>query len=169
MAWTWILGMCALWLWSLRYDLGSRSWHNLGSWTTMNQMLNIIQIQHCSEEMWPGHGFWLYVHCNLDLGDMTLAQGHDTLLGHGQQVCVILSRYKMVVRSYGLDMDFRYVCTVTLALRIWPRFKVMTLLGHGQQLCEILYRSDKGVRSYGQDTMWTDGWTNRQMDRVIPI
>ena len=33
MARTRILGMCALWPWPRRYDLGSRSWHILGSWT----------------------------------------------------------------------------------------------------------------------------------------
>ena len=30
--------------------------------------------------------------CDLDLGDMTLGQGHDTPLGHGQQLCAILSK-----------------------------------------------------------------------------
>ena len=28
-----------------------------------------------------------YVHCDLDLGDMTFGQGHNTPLGHGQQLC----------------------------------------------------------------------------------
>ena len=49
------------------------------------------------------------MHCDLDLRDMTLGQGHDTSLGHGQRSCEILSRSNMVVRSYGLDMDFRHV------------------------------------------------------------
>ena len=49
-------------------------------------MRNIIQIQLSSEELWPGHGFPEYVHCDLDLGDMTLSQGRDTPLGHGQQL-----------------------------------------------------------------------------------
>ena len=49
------------------------------------------------EELWPGHGFWVCVHCNLDLGDMTL--------GHGQQLCEILSRSdKLGEKSYGPDM-----------------------------------------------------------------
>ena len=35
-----------------------------------HQLCNcVIQIQHGSNELWPGHGFWLSVHCNLD--DMT--------------------------------------------------------------------------------------------------
>ena len=33
---------------------------------------------------WPGHRFWVHVYCDLDVGDMTLGQGYDTPLGHGQ-------------------------------------------------------------------------------------
>ena len=109
-----------LWPWPWRYDLGSRSWHTLGSWTTI--AWNIIQIQLGSEELWPGHRFPVCVHCDLgsrsqhryfDLGEMILGQGHDTPLGHGQQLHEILSRSNLAVRSYGLDTDFQYVCTVT--------------------------------------------------------
>ena len=60
------------------------------------------------------------VHCDLDLWVITLGQGHDTLLGHGQQLCEILSRSNMAVRSCGPDMDIRYVFTVTLTFDIWP-------------------------------------------------
>ena len=118
-------GLCisALWPWPWRYDLESRSWHNLGSWTTIQW--NIIQIQHDSEELWPGHGFWVCVHCDLDLGGMTLGQSYDTPFGHGQQLWEILSRSNMVVKSYGPDTDFGYVCTVTLTLEVWPWVKVM--------------------------------------------
>ena len=42
MARTPISSMCALWPRPWRYDLGSRSWHILGSWTTI--VWNIIQI-----------------------------------------------------------------------------------------------------------------------------
>ena len=52
------------------------------------------------------------------LGDMTLGQDHDTPLGHGQQLCEILSRSNTAMRSYGPGTDFRYVCTVTLTLEI---------------------------------------------------
>ena len=58
------------------------------------------------------------VHCNLDLGDKTLGQGHDTSLNHGQQLCEILSRSNLAVRSYGQDTDFWYVCTVTSTLKV---------------------------------------------------
>ena len=57
---------------------------------------------------------------------MTLDQGHDTTLGYGQQLCEILSRSNMVVRSYGPDTDFGYVCTVTLIWEIWPWVKIMS-------------------------------------------
>ena len=52
--------------------------------------------------------------CDLDLGYWTLCQGHDTPLGHGQQLSEILSGSNLAVRSYGPDMDCGYVCTVTL-------------------------------------------------------
>ena len=49
-------------------------------------MLNIIQIQLGSKELWPGHRFWVYVRCDLELSNMTLVLDHDTPLGHGQQL-----------------------------------------------------------------------------------
>ena len=61
------------------------------------------QIKFCSEELWPGHGFPVCVHCGLDLEDMTLGQGHDTPLGHGQQLCEIISRLDKGIRSHGPD------------------------------------------------------------------
>ena len=119
-----VLGMCALWPWPRRYDLGSRSWQILGSWTII--VWNIIQIQLGSEELWPGHRFWVYVYCDLEIRDISLGPGHDTPLGHGQLLCEISSRSNLAVRSYGLDTDFWYVCTVTLTLEIRPWAKVMT-------------------------------------------
>ena len=53
MARTRISSMCKLWPWPWRYDLGSRSWHTLGSWTTI--MWNYIQIGHRSTKLWPRH------------------------------------------------------------------------------------------------------------------
>ena len=130
-AWTWISGICALWPWPWRYDLGSRSWHTLGSWTTI--VWNIIQIQLGSEELWPGHGFPVCVHCDLDLGDMTLGQGHDTPFCYGQQFCELLSRSNLALKSYGPDTDFQslwpghgFPVCLTLTLVIWPWVKVIT-------------------------------------------
>ena len=62
--------------------------------------------------------FWVCVHCHHDLRDMTLGQGHDTPLGHGQQFSEILSRSNLAIRSYDPDMDFDYVCTEILTLEI---------------------------------------------------
>ena len=51
---------------------------------------------------------WVCVHCDLDLGDMTLRQGHDTPLGHGQQLCEILSRSDRGKKLWpGQDMNRR--------------------------------------------------------------
>ena len=110
-----VLGMCALWPWLWIYDLGSRSWHTLGSWTTI--VRNIIQIQFGIEELWPRHGFWVCMSCDLEIRDITLGQGHDTPLCQ-QQLCEILSRSNLALRSYGPGMDFGNVCTVTLKLEI---------------------------------------------------
>ena len=39
----------------------------------------------------PGTQILVCVHYDLDLGDLTFVQGHDTPLGHGRQLCEILS------------------------------------------------------------------------------
>ena len=117
---TWIFGMCVLWPWPWEYDLGTRSWHTLGSWTIL---WDIIQIQNCNKELCPDTDFgYVTVHCDLNLGDMTLGQGHDTPFDHGQQLCEILSRSFMAVGV--IRHRFWHVCTVTL--EIWPLVKVMT-------------------------------------------
>ena len=69
--------------------------------------------------------FWVRVYCDHELGDMTLGQGHETPLGHGQQLCEILPRSNLAVGSYGPDTDFWYMCTVTLTSEIWPWVEVM--------------------------------------------
>ena len=75
-----------VWPWPGRYDLWSRSSLTLGLWTTI--VWNIIHIQLDSEELWSSHGFWVYVHCDFDLG--YIDQGQDSPFGHGQQLCEIL-------------------------------------------------------------------------------
>ena len=103
----------------------------------------------CSEELWPKYGFWVCVH--LDLGDMTFGQGHYAPLGHGQQVCELLSRSNFAVRSYGPGTDFRYNWTVTLTLVIRPCncVQVMTHPGVMDNKCEtyilIQLRSEENV------------------------
>ena len=84
---------------------------------------------------------------------MTLGQGHDTPLGHGQQLCEILSRSNLAMRSYGPDTDFGYVCTVTLTSEIWPWVKVMTHPSVIDNNC-VKYYPDPTWQwgSYGPDT-----------------
>ena len=83
---------------------------------------------------------------------MTLGQGHDTPLGHGQQLCEILSRSNMAVKSYGPNTHILLCVHVDLDLGGMTFGQGHdTPLGHGQQLCEILSRSNMAVRSYGPD------------------
>ena len=93
------------------------------------------------------------MHYDLDIGGMTLGQGDDTSLGHGQQLCEIVSRSNMAVRSYGPDTFLVCVhCDLDLGSMNFGQGHDKSL-GHEQQLCEILSRLDKGVRSYGPNTM----------------
>ena len=94
----------------------------------------------------PDKDFAYVYNVNFDLRDMTLVQGHDTPLCHGQQLCEIISRSNSAVRRYCLDKDFGYVCTVTLTFEIWLWAKVMahlwsTIVGNIVQI-------QQGVRSY---------------------
>ena len=67
----------------------------------------------------PDTNFW-YV-CTMTLA-FEVWLGHDSPLGHGQQLCEILSRSNLELRSNVLGM----LCTVTLTLEIWPWVKVVT-------------------------------------------
>ena len=64
----------------------------------------------------PEHGFPVYVHCDLDLGDMTLGQGPGTYLDNGQRLCEMISRSNLAVRNNGPDTDFGHVCTLALEI-----------------------------------------------------
>ena len=60
-------------------------------WSLLKVMDNHC-VKHYSDPNWqwgvmPGHRFWVCVHCDFDLGEMTLGRGHDKPLGHGQQLC----------------------------------------------------------------------------------
>ena len=46
---------------------------------------------------------YICVHCDLGLEDMTLDQGHTTLLGCGQQLFETLSIFAKGLRRYGPD------------------------------------------------------------------
>ena len=99
-------------------------------WVMDSNCVKYFQVQLGCEELWPGHRFWVCVHCDLDLGDMTLGQGHATPLGHGQQLYGISFRPNLAVRSFGPDTDFEYVCSVNLNLDICSWVTVMT---HGTE------------------------------------
>ena len=58
------------------------------------------------------------VYCDLDLGVTTLGQGHDTPLGHGQQLSEVLFKSKLPMKIYGPDTEFGYVYTVILSLEL---------------------------------------------------
>ena len=108
------------------------------------------------------YGFGVIVRCDLDVGHMTLGQGHGTPLIHRQQLCEMLSRSNMAVRNYGLDKDFGYVCTVTLTLGIRPWVKLMTRRWFIDNNC-VKYRT-RGIK----DMAWarceqTDGQTDKRL------
>ena len=83
-----LLGMWTLWPWPWRYDLRLRSYHNLVSRITI--VWNIIQIQLDSGELLPGHGFWVCVHCDIDIRHMTFSQGQDNLVSWAISVSKII-------------------------------------------------------------------------------
>jgi hypothetical protein len=109
--------MCTVTL-PLTSDLGSRSWHNLGSSVTI---LWNIPIHAFSENLWPGQCLNHYEHSDFDLWLITLDQGHDTSLGPGQQSCEILFKFIKRVRSCGPDKLFAYVLTIMCSDHdLWP-------------------------------------------------
>ena len=140
---THILGMCALWPWLWRYDLWSRSWQTLGSWTII--VWNIIQIQHDSEELWPGHIFWV---CALWPWPWRYDLGSRSWRTFGSWTTIVLN-IKIQHGSEELWPRHRFwvcVCIVNLTLEIWPWFKVMT------HIMDNNYLDPTWQRSYGQDT-----------------
>ena len=81
-------------------------------------------------------------YCDLDLGDMTFGKGHDTSLGHGQQLYEVSLRSKFSVKNYGQNMDFGYTmymhCDLDLGVMILSR-NDDTLFSH-RQWFEILLK-----------------------------
>ena len=70
------------------------------------------------------------MNCDLDLGNMTLSESHDTIVLNNIQI------------KHDRDTDFGYVCTVTLTLDQGH----VTPLGQGKQWCKILSISNMEVR-----------------------
>ena len=113
---------------------------------------SIIPVKFDSKELWAGYGYWVCIHYDLDLGYLSLGQGHDTPLSHGRQLCEILSRSKLAVKSYGPDTDTRVCehCDIGLG-DMTLRQGHDTALSHGQQSCEILSGSNLAVMCYVPD------------------
>ena len=84
---------------------------------------------------------------------MTLGKGRDAPLSHEQQLCVILSRSNMAMRSYGPDTRLWVCVHCDLDLGYVTSSQCHhTPLSHGQQLCEISFSSKAKVRRYVPDT-----------------
>ena len=58
------------------------------------------------------------MHCVLDLEDMTLGEGQDTPLCHGQILREVISQAKVPVKKYGQHMNFGHICNLTLIFGI---------------------------------------------------
>ena len=137
--------------------------------------LDLCQTQLRSKELWSGQRFlWRWVHCDIDLGETTLCQGHDTSepLDLGQ-LCEILLRSNMTVRGYGQTrilamcspwpQPWRY----DLGSRSWHTWVTKTTIVWNIQIRQ----PGKG---HSLDKMWIHRqmdniWTDSQTDRAIPI
>ena len=89
------------------------------------------------------------MHYDLDLGGMTIGQGHDTHLCHDNK-CEILPRFNMAVRSYGTDTLFLVYMDRDVNLRGMTSGQGHdTSLDHGQH---AFFGPNMAVRSYGPET-----------------
>ena len=124
-------------------------WSDIWGYWYIIRYIQTGQIPHATTTSmsWICHRFCLYVYFDLDHGDKTLGQGHDTRLG-----CNIIQiqhdneklwpGYRLwICMHYGLDLG-----DMTSALGNGIP------MGHRQQLCENLSKSNIEVRSYNPDT-----------------
>ena len=86
--WLLVCVHCDLNLWVMTFRQG----HAIALGYACATIVWNIHIQHDSEELWPGQGFRIRVHFDLD--DILL-QDQYIPLGHGQQLCEILSKSNM--------------------------------------------------------------------------
>ena len=99
-----------------------------------NNVRTIIQIQHISNKLWPGLGFWVCVYRDIDPGDNTFGLGHDIPLSKRQQLCELLFRPNVTGAMAQIWILNIYVCTVTLTL------------------CEISSSSNLPMKGYSLET-----------------
>ena len=106
-----ILVMCVLRPWTWRYDLGSMVMSCF--WVMDNKCVKYYQ-----DQTWQ-YGVMARIQIlgmfDLDLGDMTLGEGHDTSLGQGQQLCEI-SQIQHGSEELWPIQGFWFLC----ALGLWP-------------------------------------------------
>ena len=86
-----ILAKCAHWPWDNIVT------HSDLLWSIIKLLL--------TREKFARHNSWLHLHCDLNLRDKTLGQGHNTCWSH----CVNYFRFNMQVTNYGPDTDFSFV------------------------------------------------------------
>ena len=100
------------------------------------------------------------VNCDIDLGDVTLSQGNDTIVWYFIKIQHGIEEFWPGLYS-GMCALWPWPWRYDLGARSWHTLDIgdMTVcqdhdtpLGHEQQLCEILSRSKSAVRSYGPDT-----------------
>ena len=141
----WIFVMCALWPW--RYDLGSRSWHTLGSWITIVWMT--IKIQLDSKEFGPDKSLGMYVlwpwPWRYDLGSRSW-HTLGSLITLWNIIQIQLGSEELWAQTGILGM-----CT------LWPlswRYNLGSRLWHILASWTTLSRSNFAVRSYSTDRFW---------------
>ena len=116
--------------------IGSRLWHILWLWTITEW--NIIQIQLGSEELWLRHRFWVCVHYELGIRDMTLGQGHGTpetvpftVTGMSATVgvphIVLRDITKLMTTHYGIGMQTDSSILSHVRWRYLIFFKIISL------------------------------------------
>ena len=141
--------MCELWLRHLRYDLGSWLWHNIGQLITI--VRKIIKIQQGIKKSWPGHGLWLSVHCELDLGDTTKVKFIIQLWVISIN-CMKYNPDPIYCRKESWsDTDFGYECKRTSTQT--NRMSFILLRGYKSYHCLIAW-----IRIFSMYTLWFWLW-----------
>ena len=123
--------------------------------TPLDRGQRLITKHNSSELCLEQKKIWLCVQCELDL-NITLGQGHDTVLDHGLQLCEILSRSNFTVElwpRHGLWLCVK--CDLDLGDMTLGQSHD-TPLTHGQQLCGIVSKSNMTVVSYVPDKATVD-------------
>ena len=90
-----------LWPWPWGRDLGSKSVHTVSPQGTF--MPNMKLHKWRIGKIWSGQKNSMQVYRDLDLGNVTLGQGHDTPSQHKEHLCQIWKCNYNTLRKYGPD------------------------------------------------------------------